>query len=146
MFIRAKAFIFGISPLPPCLGLVPAFMSDQRILASFTVIILSLDSGSLSAGSSFGHTPLCFHTLIGFLGKEGCISLTLPASCCAQQQSKASLHLLHGTKRFPFTGLCSFVEESSVKYLSRELSSLLSLGLIWLRYTNSFAFVMKNRG
>lgn len=85
LFMREKAFISGA---PPPLGLVPAFMSGQHILASFTVIILSQDSGRLSAGSSFGHAPLCFHALIGCLRKEGCISLTLPASCCVQQQSK----------------------------------------------------------
>lgn len=68
--------------------LVPTFMSGQHILASFMVIILSQDFGSLSAGSSFGHAPLCFHALIGCFRKEGCISLTLPASCCVQQQSK----------------------------------------------------------
>lgn len=62
----------------------------QHISASFTVIILSLESGRLSAGSSFGHAPLCFHALIGCFRKEGCISLALPASCCVQQQSPTS--------------------------------------------------------
>lgn len=88
-------------------------MSGQHVLAALMVIILSQDSGSLGAGSSFGRAPLCFHALIGCLRKEGCISLTLPVSCCVQRQSKVALHLLSGTGRFPFTGLCSFVEESS---------------------------------
>lgn len=85
--MRAKPFILEVPPTP--LASVPAFMSGQYIPTSFTVIILFLHSGSLRAGSSFGHTPLCFHNLIGFLRKEGCISLTLPASCCVQQQTKA---------------------------------------------------------
>lgn len=69
---------------------MPAFMSGRHILASFSVIILSQDSGRLCAGSSCGHASLCFHALIGCSRKEGCISLTLPASCCVQQQFKAT--------------------------------------------------------
>ena len=92
-------------------------MTGQHISASFSVIILSQDSGR---PSPFGHAPLCFHALIGCFRKEGCISLTLPASCCVRQQFKAPphlhLHLLHGSFLSPDLTLLS--RNPLVKYLS----------------------------
>lgn len=65
---------------------------------------------------------LCFR-------KEGCVIITLPASCCVQQQFKIPLQLLHGTRKFPFTGLCSFVEESSC-LIPQQRGNLVSFTVI----------------
>lgn len=128
---ESKNVHLGSPLLTPRLASAPAFMLGQYIPTSFTVIILFLHSGSLRAGSSFGHTPLCFHNLIGFLRKEGCISLTLPASCCVQQQTKApppppaTFSMQPGS--FLSLELALLSRNHPIKYLSRESSSLLSL-------------------
>lgn len=108
---------------PPCSGfLVPVFMSGQHISASCTVIILSLHSGSLGAGSSSGHAPPTMFPYFDWLlkGRKAASASHFLLPVVSQQQSNPSsppssfsVHLLHGTRRFPFAGPCCFVEESS---------------------------------
>lgn len=127
-------------PPPLFVGLVPLFVLGQHILASFWVIILS--QVATAAVLLLVTLPLCFHALIGCFRKEVCVSLTLPVSCCVQQQSKAPLSTFSVEQ-----GSCLSPDFSPlsrnplIKYLSRESSTFIYRQ--WLKcswYTNSLTF------
>lgn len=96
-------------------------MLGQCGFASFAFIILSHDSGSCTAGSCLGHTPLCFQALIAWCRKEACVIITLPASCCVQKQFRGPFQLLPGTRKFPFGTFAVLSRNPLAKYFSREV-------------------------